>query len=130
MVLREQARREGVSADYVDHCRQSRRLEQAKTAQVCDIAGETVVLTDHIRRPESRDRFLLTCPRAAVCFAILLDLLERLRPFVALKRRRRIGQKLTCVLEDERPHTAHPRRLRQCEGIRRQAPHAWPWRQR
>src|SRR5689334_18930629 len=106
MVLREQARDERVGTDCVNHRYQPRRLEQPKASPVRDIACKAIELPDHIRRPESCDRRLLTCPRAAGCLTIRLDLVECLHPLAALKRGRRIREKLIGALQDEGPNAA------------------------
>src|SRR5881296_1079593 len=111
VVLREQARDQRVSADYVDHRCQPRRLEQSKAVLFGDLAGEPVVLPDHIRRPELRNRRLLIGPRAACQLAVLLDLIESLNPLATLKRRRGIRYELVSALQDEGLHVSHPRNL-------------------
>src|ERR1700746_1958824 len=103
MALREEARDERIGAACVKHRYQPRCFEHPKSSPVRAIACQAIELPDHIRRPESCDRRLLTCPRAAGCLTIRLDLVECLHPLAALKRGRRIREKLIGALQDEGP---------------------------
>src|SRR6266487_80990 len=130
MILREQAGDERIGADCVDHRCQPRRLEQPKASPVRDVAYNPIVLSDYIRRPKSCDRRLLACPRATARLTVQLDLVERLHPLAALKRRRRIGEELIGIQQNKRPHIPQPWSL-WCRKCRRgQAPHARARRQR
>ena len=129
VVLRVHHRDLRVRADDVDHRRQSCGSHQVEPACVCDVTGEAVVLTDHVRRPEPRDVRLVSRAHAAVCRAVALDLVEPLNPIAALQRRRRVRQDLVGAAQDERPHVGDPRGLRQREG-RCQTPYPWSLRDR
>src|SRR4030095_5602298 len=88
-----------------------------------DVAPGPVVLADHIRRPEPRDRGLLVRPGAAGCGAVGLDLVEGRDPLIALERGWRLGQELVHAPKEKAAHVPYPRHLRRCER-RRQAPDA------
>src|SRR6266508_3262556 len=101
----------------------------AVTAVFSHFAGEAVVLSYYVRRPELCDRGLLSGSHTGGHLAERLDLVEAFDPLAALKRRRRIGEKLSSVLQDERPHVPYPRSLRRRERSRSPAPHARARRQ-
>ena len=118
-----------IGSDDVDHCRQPCCVEQAEAARSRDVATDSIVLADHVRRPELRDKGLLVAAQTAGRGAVGLGLMERFNPLIALKRRRWIGQELVEALHDKSANAPDPRRLRRREW-RRQSPHARGWRQR
>src|SRR4029077_20118218 len=68
--------------------------------------GDDVPGVPDRRGPEFADGGLLGRPRRAGVLTQALDLVQRLRVRGAGQRRRRLGAKLRCALQDEWPHVA------------------------